>query len=246
MNIELANNQFCGNALAAAMPPLAHRTAIALSAAFGHLWANTWAAQAIATSGQTMGAEAIAELLERAQALSEEHNAKDRPSGIELADAITVGAASGPMYQHRTGSGRLRWEVRAVTGDDGLPSLSDWLVDLEIWRPDVAIGGKKWPAMQAIMVRYSTQEGWEVWSRMGAPFYSRHVRALEEALFALKAVLPEFPAEALQTLMNNAHSHAEKSATALLREFTAKHGKVAAAAMKAVLGELGGNAYYLL
>lgn len=244
--METAKIEQVATAVATALPHKAHQTAIALAGAYGHLWANTWPALAIRDSFD-MSADTVAELLVRAQVESEASNQSWAPSGITVADAIVHGPATGPYYRHVTGSGRLVWEIRPEIGEDGKPSSEAWLLDLEIHRPALQVGEQAYEAGQAIMVRYSTEEGWQIWHHnIGAPFYGRHVRALEEALHVLKPLLGEFPQGLLQELHQAGYHHAEKTGKVLAGEFTRKFGTEAAGGLLGALQELGEECGYMI
>jgi len=237
------------NLISQALPLRAHQVAIGLAAAYGHLWATRWPAQAILVAGE-MGPETIAELLLRAQALAEESNAEWRPSGIEVADALIWAVGGGAMYRHRTGSGRLVWEVKTIdVHADGTDAVApeNWVLDLEVHRPAVRIGDNEYPEGVAIMARFTPEKGWNVWHGQGVgdnvPFYDRHVESLKEALNAVSRETEPFPADKIEELERYANGHVATSAKLLAQEFVRQYGLEAAKGVEGLFAELGEQAF---
>lgn len=228
------------NTVAATMHYRAHKAAISLAAGHGHLWANTWPAQAIACADY-LDSATIAELLARAQAEAETHNRTTRPTGIEVAHALVDGPVTGPMYVHSTGTGRLRWEVfPAPSGDP-----QDWVLKLELHRPAMRLGDREWAAGAVMTAQYRADEDkWEVFHGMGAPFYPRHVEIFSGALrlVAAEHICGPVPEGALRVLRDAAYRHAYDIAASKAAEFKAQFGAVAAASLEAIFAELGDEA----
>lgn len=186
---------------AAQLPAAAHMAALNLAAAHGHLWGTLEAQGLLASASNTAELEAALLGIQGEAARLNGPDGGGGPLGLELQNSLRLFEAGGdvaPCYSHTTGSGRLAWNI--VPGEEP----GQWFMTLSVCRPAVTVAGKQYPEGVALEARYSSTGGWDIRWGMGAPFYSRHLETLADAIAATGLV--EGPLDDLPLIAHSIHS----------------------------------------